>query len=555
MMSIFAIRPSCATAEKYRAAGVWRDSGPIGDLRRWRAESPDAIAIRAYRAGTVGAELCSVELSYADYAHYVERFAGALYELGVRPGQVVAFQLPNWWQSGALLLAAMRLQAVLAPIMTTIRPRELERMLARVGANVCVTVDEWDGFHHAAALREMAPRLPELRHRVVIGTAEDGETEFGPFFEDTPWEQRHPVALDDASEDPDRVAILFFTSGTSGEPKGALHSHNTVHAGMAGLGEPGVEPQDVIFTPHSLMHTLAYRSTLLSLWNGACRVLLDSWSGERGAAILAETDTTIMFAAPTFIQDVIAGRDGEPQRLSALRALVCSGTTIPRPLVSEAQRVFGVPLQAGWGMTETGLITLTRAEDPPGWATHSDGRPCKGVEIDLRSDTDITRDQPGRGFVRGGGVCLATVGRDTGKIVVIAEQGDGWYDTGDLAAPDGRGGFKLMGRAADRIGGVFMIPVNDVESALLGHPGVADVALVGYPTDDGGELACAVIAPTTTPPVTLDELCEYLGDQGMTQLYLPSRLEYVETLPRNTNGKVRKELLRRWLRGEAALTE
>jgi cyclohexanecarboxylate-CoA ligase len=428
-------------------------------------------------------------------------------------------------------------------------------MLARVGANVCVTVDEWDGFHHAAALREMAPRLPELRHRVVIGTANDDETEFSSFFEDIPWEQRHPVALDDASEDPDRVAVFFFTSGTSGEPKGALHSHNTVHAGMAGLGELGVEPPDVIFTPHALMHTLAYRSSLLSLWNGACRVLLDSWSGERGAAIIAETGTTIMLAAPAFVHDVIAARDGEPQRLPALHTLVCAGTAIPRPLVSPVRRVFGVPLQAGWGMTEVGLITLTREDDPPGWAAHSDGRPCKGVELDLRSDTEITRDRPGLGFVRSGGVCLATVGRDTGTFVVIAEQDEGWYDTGDLAVPDGRGGVKLMGRAADRIGGTFMIPVNDVESALLGHPGVADVALVGYPTDDGGELACAVITPATTPPITLDELRKYLSDQGMTQWYQPSHMANVETLPRNTNGKVRKELLRRWLRGEAALTE
>jgi cyclohexanecarboxylate-CoA ligase len=555
MLSIFAIRPSCEIAEKYRTADVWRDFGPIGDLRRWRQESPDAVAIRAYRAGAVGAEMCSVELSYADYAHYVERFAGALYELGVRPGQVVALQLPNWWQAAALLLAAMRLQAVLAPIMTTIGPRELERMLARVGANVCVTVDEWDGFHHAAALREMAPRLPELRHRAVIGTAEEGETEFGSFFESTPWEQRHPVALDDTSEDPDRVAILFFTSGTSGEPKGALHSHNTAHAGMAGLGEPGVGQHDVIFTPHALMHSLAYRSTLLSLWNGACRVLLDSWSGERGAAILTETGTTIMIAAPTFIQDVIAARDGEPQRLPALHALVCTGTTIPRPLVSQARRVFGVPLQAGWGMTETGLITLTRKEDPPDWATHSDGRPCKGMEIELRSETDITRDQPGRGFVRGGGVCLATVGRDTGKVVVISEQGDGWYDTGDLVVPDGCGGVKLMGRAADRIGGVFMIPVNDVESELLVHPAVSDVALVGYPDGQGGELACAVIVPATTPSITLDELRSYLSDEGMTDWYLPTRLEYVEALPRNDIGKVRKELLRRWLASPDAVPE
>jgi cyclohexanecarboxylate-CoA ligase len=110
----------------------------------------------------------------------------------------------------------------------------------------------------------------------------------------------------------------------------------------------------------------------------------------------------------------------------------------------------------------------------------------------------------------------------------------------------------VVGRAADRIG---VIPVNDVEAALLNHPGVTDVALVGYSGDDGAELACAVVVPATAPPVTLDELRKYLGEQGMTQWYLPSRLEYVDTQPRNNNGKVRKELLRRWLRGEAALTE
>ncbi|GAA3105131.1 cyclohexanecarboxylate-CoA ligase [Pseudonocardia yunnanensis] len=553
-MSVFLIRPSDAAARKYHAAGVWRDSGPVGDLRRWRRESPDAVAIKAYRAGATPSEMSSVEIDYADFAHYVERFAGALYEMGVRPGHVVAFQLPNWWQAAALFLAATRLQAVLAPVMTTIRPRELERMLARVGANVCITVDEWAGFDHAAALREMAPRLPELRHRVVIGKVDDGETDFGSFFENTPWEQRHPVALDDAVEDPDRVAVLFFTSGTSGEPKGALHSENTVHAGTAGLGELGVGPRDVIFTPHALMHTLAYRATLLSLLNGACRVLLDSWSGERAAAVLDETGTTIMYAGPTFFQDLIAARNDRPQHLPAIRTLVCAGTAIPRPLVSEVPRAFGVPLRAGWGMTEVGLLTLTREDDPPEWAAHSDGRPARAVEVDLRSDAEITRDRPGRAFVRGGGVCLATVGRDTGKLVVIADQSDGWYDTGDLAVPDGRGGFKLMGRAADRIGGLFMIPAHDVESGLLEHPGVTDVALVGYPDDDAGELACAVVVPATSPPVTLDELRKYLSDQGMTEWYLPSRLELVATLPRN-NGKVRKELLRRWVRGEAALAD
>src|ERR1700755_2237401 len=132
------IRASDTAARRFRAEGVWRDSGQMSDLRRWRDRIPQATAIRAYQADGGGTGLPYVEL-----AGWVERFAGALYQLGVRPGRVVACQLPNWWQAQVLLLAATRLQAVVAPIMPTIRPRELRRMLHRVGASVCVTAHEW----------------------------------------------------------------------------------------------------------------------------------------------------------------------------------------------------------------------------------------------------------------------------------------------------------------------------------------------------------------------------------------------------------------------------
>ena len=148
------------------------------------------------------------------------------------------------------------------------------------------------------------------------------------------------------------------------------------------------------------------------------------------------------------------------------------------------------------------------------------------------------------------------MGRDSGTLTVIAEHDDGWYDTGDLAVPDGRGGIRLTGRAADRISGAgaAMIPVSDVESELLKNPAVEDVALVDYTDKKDAELPCAVIVPETEPPIILDELRKYLTDQGSTEWYLPTRVEYVEALPRNDNGKVRKELLRRWLVGEASLT-
>ncbi|WP_433299307.1 AMP-binding protein [Pseudonocardia sp. CA-142604] len=540
-------------AKEYRSSGIWRNSGPIGDLRWWRDETPDAIAIRAHRSGEP-----QRQISYREFAGHVERFAGALVELGVRPGEVVALQLPNWWQADALMLAAARVGAVLTLIPPNIRSRELERVLAGTGASLCVTVDRWRDFDHAAAVREMAPRLPQLRSRVVFGRPAGGDAiGFTSFFEDTPWEQRHPVALEDAQEDPDQVVVVCFTSGTSGEPKGILHTWNTLYSSVSQLVDiDGGGPGEALFTPITIVHLFGVvYSVLTPLLTGACSVLLDAWSGEAGLAVLAESSTTQFTATPVHFFDLVAAAGAGAPALPALRVVIAAGTTIPKQLVTEVRDALGVPLRAAYGMTEIGLGTLTRADDPVDWAAHSDGRPEPVTEIALRSDAVVTSDEPGRLFVRGPGVCLATVGRDSGKLTVIADHDDGWFDTGDLAAPDGRGGIRLMGRVGDRIGGSAMIPVTDVESLLLSHPGVTDVALVGYPDGKGGELACAVIRPATTPPVGLEELRKYLSDQRMTDYYLPSRLELLPQLPRNTIGKVRKELLRRWLRGEADLTD
>nr|WP_284051797.1 AMP-binding protein [Kibdelosporangium philippinense] len=159
----------------------------------------------------------STRLTYREYAQRVEQFAGALRELGVGPGEVVAIHLPNIWQLPPLLLAAFHVGATLAPIIPTLRSRELERVLRRVGASVVITMDP-------ASLAEMAPRLPQLRHRVVVGRRiEPDEVDFGKTFEHSP----HSLPLADTAADPDRVGLILFTSGTTGAPKAALHTLNT----------------------------------------------------------------------------------------------------------------------------------------------------------------------------------------------------------------------------------------------------------------------------------------------------------------------------------------
>jgi len=540
---ITTLRSSATTVEQYRKEDLWRADTILDDLARWRAETPDAPALLVSEAGR---DL--LQLSYAQYAEYVDRFAGALHALGVRSGQVVAMQLPNLWQVGPLVLACARLGAVAAPIMCAFRSRELERMLRRLDAVVCVTIDRWDDFEHAAALAEMAPRLPALRHRVVFGErTADGELDFREYFEHT----EHGTLPDPSVVDPDRVSLVLFTSGTSGEPKAVLHTMNTCYAWYAPVAAAdGIGPDSRVYSPNAATHIVGLTMGIfMPLHRGACAVITDRWEPEAVIPLLAEAHVSWIVIVPVFLSALIDAMEHTSLRLPTVRIIRAGGTTVPQPLFRRVTETFGIPLDVGWGMTE-GANVFTRSGEHPDLAGRTVGRPAPGHEIDLRADHPISDDRPGRLFVRSPSLCLATWGRDDGRLTVLAEHNDGWYDTGDLAAQDGHGGIRLHGRAEDRIG-VIMIPVSDVESALLDHPDVRDVALVGYPDGHGGELACAVVAPGERTP-TLEGLRDWLGGLGMSEWCLPSRLELLPKLPRNETGKVRKNLLRERLQLRSA---
>lgn len=540
------VRPTAEQARRYRKLGVWRDETPAADLRWWARETPDAVAITAYRSGS-GVR----RFTYREYLGQVESFAVALRGLGVRPGEVVAVQLPNWWEVNALVVACARLGAIVAPIGTPIRNRELGLMLARLGAVACVTVDQWDGFDHSAALAEMAPRLPALRHRIVLGERiNTDEVDLTRIAEEA---RSAADRLDESAEDPDRVSVVMFTSGTSGVPKAALHTFNTFHAGCSTRAtDTGFTSADVVFTPNALTHAVGQTFVnLLPLYVGGQGLVSDTADPDIVVDLMTRYEVTSLLGAPVFLASIAEAAGRRSQQPAALKRVVAGASVIPAELVDLVADRFGLALLAGWGMTEVVGTTLTSPTDPPDWAVHSVGRPNDALETDLRGDAgeEISAERPARLFVRGGSVCLATMGRDDGEPQVLADHDDGWYDTGDLAVPDGRGGIKLAGRAADRIGGVLMIPVADVEDALRTHPDVTDVALVGY--GDNQEHACAVVVASA--PVTLEDLRSFLTGIGMTGWYQPTWLEIVPALPRNATGKVRKELLRRWLRGETEM--
>jgi cyclohexanecarboxylate-CoA ligase len=536
------VRPASDLALRYRERGFWRDLTPSADLRRWARDTPDAIAVTECRAGS---EIR--RMTYREYADRVNRVTAVLGGLGVGPGDVVTVQLPNWWQLSAVVLACSRLGAIAAPVMTAIGGRELKLMMARLEPVAYVTTRTWDGHGHAATLASIADRLPTVRHRIIVnGEADPGEIDL---------DQRAAEATPDRAdenphaEDPDRVCVVLFTSGTTGSPKAVMHSFNTLYAGYSAFAlRAGLTSDDVLYTPHSLGHVAGQVVlNMAPLYLGAQALLTDTWEPEVAVRLLGECGVTCVVGAPVFIEAIARAARLQGLKMPRLRRVIGAAAGIPASLPSVVRADLDVVLGDAWGMTELGVSSLTSAdEDPPDWAAHSFGRVFECTEADLRSQGKVSACNPARLFVRGANVCLATMPRDGGEVTVLAKENDGWYDTGDLAIPDGRGGLRLAGRAADRIGGVFMIPAADVEDALREHPDIDDAALVGY--GPRNELPCAVVV--SSKPLTLEEVRGYLDGIGMSDGYQPTRLELLDQLPRNATGKIDKHHLRTWLSGQ-----
>jgi cyclohexanecarboxylate-CoA ligase len=525
-------------AREWRARGWWRDQTFLDDLRRAAERSPDKPAFVMHHDTGV------TTLTWAETARLSDRFAGALLDLGVGRGDFVALQLPNWWMIPPLVLACMRLGAVVCPLIPAYRRREVRFVLERTGARVCIVPAEAEGFDYAGMLAEIAADLPSLRHQVVVGPPRPGAVSFQEHFLERRWEEEHPAAeLDRYAPGPDDLALLLFTSGTTGEPKGVLHSYNTLYGVARAPVVPfRLGPDDVLVSPLFLTHMAAFTYTLLTpLVLGATAVHHYPWNAGRLLDLVGQHRATFLYVAPQQLVEVLAAQRGQPRDVGgSLRHTVTGSAPVRPQLIDEVQELLGVRLYALWGMTENGSVTITRPEDPVDWAAHSDGYPVPWMEV--RIDAGGSADGIGRLLVRGASQCLGYYKRD--ELYASLVDGEGWFDTGDLARPDSRGGIRIAGRAVDLIiRGSYKIPVLEVEAILQHHPQVREVALVGYTDPALGERACAVVVPDGDPP-TLAALRERLRAEGVSQYFWPEGIEVVDALPKTPIGKVQKHFLR-----------
>jgi cyclohexanecarboxylate-CoA ligase len=526
---------------RYYDAGWWRDATFLDDLAAAASNRPDHPAIIAYEEGKLARSL-----TYADLAALVTRFAAALIELGAEPGSVVVLYLPNCWQLSALYLACNRIGAVASPVIPTLDARELGQVLEFSQARVCVTTGSWAGADYAARLAQVAPQA--LKHQVIIGGGVAPAIDFESFFIDTPWEQRHDLAQV-TPPGPDEPSLLLYTSGTTGRMKGVVHSQNTLYAAATGESGPlGLGPDDVISIPHFLAHMAAgtygcYMPVML----GATTVIADpNTDMDVLLDLVEEHNVSYVYAAPAYLVRMLAAQRGRSRDTSSLRHIVTGSAPVRAELLDDVRETFGVDPRALWGMTENGCVTITRDEDPPGWAAHSDGSAVPAMEVRIEADGG-SGDGGGKLLVRGASQCLGYLGQP--DLYASCVDADGWFNTGDIARDDGRGGIKILGRRTDIISRANgqKISTLEVESVLLTIPGLDDAVLVAYPDPDvpGAELAAAVLMlQEDKQPPSLDDVHAHLEKERMARVLWPDRVVYIRELPRNSLGKVQRSELR-----------
>ncbi|GLZ11530.1 long-chain-fatty-acid--CoA ligase [Actinomadura sp. NBRC 104425] len=517
-------------AGRFYRQGWWRCESFTDDLHARARQTPAAVAyvnVRVLRGATETAAV-----TFGELADRVERLAAVLRRLGVRPGDLVALRTPNQWEAAALWLACGRVGAVTMSLSPWAGPREAEIAFTGIPIRLQVTGDA-----SAPAAAGLAPRTVHLRE--LLDSARSAEP---------PAIAQRPQASPDA---PRHVAL---TSGTTGRPKAVVHSCNTLYASLrAAAGF--LPPRPVLTSAAGMTHASGLKYlALMPLVTGGRAVLLaadDLHGPDQWLDLVPHHGVSCLVGLPALLGRMAAAQRRRERDLSGLRRVVSLGAPLPSPTAAGIRAQLCTGLVNVFGMTEGGPLCATAPDDPSEPAEPGLGRPVGGTQVEIRR-----ADASGAGGlnVRGPSVCLGVLDVRSGRAAWTPDRDDGWYDTGDLVRSDEHGRLHYVSRACDRVGWGPMIPTAEIESVLLGHPAVADVAVIGVPDRQGHEAACAVVVPRSARP-TLDELCAFLRRRRMGDKDLPARLAVVPALPRTALGKISKAELRRQVIDGALPTE
>jgi len=475
-------------------------------------------------------------ITFAEYWTESERAAAGLQAQGVKAGDVVSWQLPTWIESLVLVGALSRLGAIQNPLLPIYREREVGFITGQAQSKLLIVPSQWRGFDFEA----MA---------TAVAGASNGATRV--LVADKALPQGDPGSLDpvgDASDPDDQpVRWLFYTSGTTADPKGAQHTDATIAATAKGMSDRmGVIEADRNALVFPFTHIGGITWLFSSLQSGCSNILMEAFHPEQTPEVLSRESVTLAGSGTVFHQTYLAyqRKQGTPI-FPHVRGFPGGGAPKPPSLVAEMREAFDAPVLSGYGLTEAPILTMADLSDSDEENATTEGKPMPGVEIRFVTlDGDVAA--PGEeGEIRAKAPQTMRGYLDS-SLDADAFDDDGYFRTGDLGRLDDNGNVIITGRVKDviiRKG--ENVSAKEVEDLLYTHPDVADVAVIGLPDASSGERVCAIVQPAEgAEPLAFDAMLEHLKGEGLMTQKLPEQLEIVDTIPRNPAGKVLKHVLK-----------
>lgn len=522
--------------ELFEKAGHWASTTSNEELEAAAREKPSKLALIDQR----------VRLTYAEYWHQTRRLAAEFVSLGLTQSDVIAIQLPNWSEFAVAINAAMLAGVPFCQFHSDFRSREVEFILGFTEASVVIVPSTFRGFDYPAMLAELSPRLPKLRHVMLVGDeVPDGYFDLRKFLsEDNP-----PVVSDEALAQRrphgNDLARTAFTSGTTGDPKAVLHLHNTTNCALRFLNRgQRIRPESVflVFLPVGLNWGLF--NTLQAIYARATLVYQDVFNPASAIELIERERVTHFCCAPAHLVAMLNTSELDSRDLSSLEVIMTGGASCPIEVIRAVQKRMPGHLLEMYGMLECGTQAHTRLTDDPEAVCGTVGRPVEEMGIKVVGEDGATLPPGETGEILTYGPSV-TIGYYRNKEANDRSfTSNGWFRTGDQGVFDEHGYLRIVGRTKEMIirGGANIYP-REIEEVLYQHPKVLDAAVVGLPDPRLGERACACIVPRPGETFTFEELIGFLRPKIATYK-LPEAMQIIDALPRTPTGKVQKGPLR-----------
>jgi acyl-CoA synthetase len=509
------------------ASGHWRDDTIFSLVQRQARINPARIAIRD-RSGA---------LTYSDLAARAEALSCDLYKSGVRQGQRVAVWLSSRIETAVALVACSRGGYVCCPSLH--RDHTVGDIIELMNRMRAAAFIGEIGYGADASRRDIFASLDQVStlksvFKLAAVGSQDG----------TGLPQATAGGSDMVNTDPNIVVYLAFTSGTTGQPKGVMHSDNTLLANArAMIADWQFDERSVIYTMSPLSHNLGLGSLIMALAVGGELVVHDLPRGASTLDRMIEVGATFIVGVPTHAMDLLGEMKARKMTSpGAVRGFRISGASAPREVIAELIET-GVLPQSGYGMTEAGSHHYTRMNDGADRVVQTSGRACDGYEVRIFSNDDADVEMPvgEAGQIGGRGASLMLGYFDDQSANDDAFNADGWFMTGDIGRVDKDGYLQITGRKKDLIirGGHNIYPAR-IENLAMQHPGVARAAALPVPDQRLGEKVCLAVMLRPGSAVTPDEVLAHLDRSGLSRYDMPEYFLKLDEIPLTASGKILK---------------